>query len=131
MIGVDTSILVRIFAADDGRQAASAIRLIDDSALGRIFVNVVVLAEFAWTMRRAYKWEDDWIRQALNRIVEHPSLTIQHRDSVLEAITDSNTSLHILADRLIAALNLEAGCEATLTFDEEAARSHGFRGLGG
>ena len=59
MIGVDTNILVRIFAADDGRQAASAIRLIDDSAPGQVFVNVVVLAEFAWTMRRAYKWEDD------------------------------------------------------------------------
>jgi len=57
MIGVDTNILVRIFAADDGRQAASAIRLIDDSAPVQVFVNVV--AEFAWTMRRAYKWEDD------------------------------------------------------------------------
>jgi predicted nucleic acid-binding protein len=55
MIGVDTNILVRIFAADDGRQAASAIRRIDNGAPGQIFVNVVVLAEFAWTMRRADK----------------------------------------------------------------------------
>jgi hypothetical protein len=41
--------------ADDGRQAASAIRRIDNGAPGQIFVNVVVLAEFAWTMRRADK----------------------------------------------------------------------------
>jgi predicted nucleic-acid-binding protein len=129
MIGVDTNILVRIFAGDDAKQAARAIRLIDDSGPGQIFVNVIVLAEFAWTMRRAYKWEDDWIRHALNRIVDHPALSIQHRDSVLEAITDSNTSTHMFADRLIAALNLDAGCQETLTFDKEAAGSYGFRAL--
>ncbi len=127
MIGVDTNVLVRIFATDDARQAASAIRVIDESEPAQIFVNVVALAEFAWTMRRAYKWEDDWIRHALNRIVRHPALTIQHRASVLEAITDSNTSSHLFADRLIAALNLDAGCETTLTFDQEAAASAGFR----
>jgi predicted nucleic-acid-binding protein len=127
MIGVDTNVLVRIFASDDAQQAASAIRVIDESEPDQIFVNVVVLAEFAWTMRRAYKWEDDWIRHALNRIVRHPALPIQHRASVLEAITDSNTSIHLFADRLIAALNLDAGCETTLTFDQEAAASPGFR----
>jgi predicted nucleic-acid-binding protein len=127
MIGVDTNVLVRIFASDDAQQAASAIRVIDESKPDQIFVNVVVLAEFAWTMRRAYKWGDDWIRHALTRIVRHPALTIQHRASVLEAITDSNTSIHLFADRLIAALNLDAGCEMTLTFDREAAASPGFR----
>ena len=59
MIGVDTNVLVRIFASDDAQQAASAVRVIDESGPDQIFVNVVVLAEFAWTMRRAYKWEDD------------------------------------------------------------------------
>jgi predicted nucleic-acid-binding protein len=127
MIGVDTNVLVRIFANDDAQQAASAIRVIDESEPDQIFVNVVVLAEFAWTMRRAYKWQDDWIRHVLNRIVRHPALSIQHRASVLEAITDSNTSIHLFAGRLIAALNLDAGCETTLTFDQEAAAATGFR----
>jgi predicted nucleic-acid-binding protein len=126
MIGVDTNVLVRIFANDDAQQAARAIGLIDDSKPGQVFVNVVVLAEFAWTMRRAYKWEDDWIRHALDRIVRHPALTIQNRASVLEAIIDSNTGMHLFADRLIAALNLDAGCASTLTFDKEAAESPGF-----
>jgi predicted nucleic-acid-binding protein len=127
MIGVDTNVLVRIFANDDAQQAASAIRVIDESKPGQIFVNVVMLAEFAWTMRRAYKWDDDWIRHALTRIVRHPALKIQHRGSVLEAITDSNTGIHLFADRLIASLNLDEGCETTLTFDREAAESPGFR----
>ena len=129
MIGVDTNVLVRIFANDDSRQTESASRLIDQSADTGIYVNVVVLAEFARTMRRAYKWDDEWIRQALNRIVRHPALTIQHRESVLEAISKSNTSLHAFADRLIAALNRDAGCRTTLTFDKEAARDSGFEEL--
>jgi len=129
MIGVDTNVLVRIFANDDSRQTESASRLIDQSADTGIYVNVVVPAEFAWTMRRAYKWDDEWIRQALNRIVRHPALTIQHRESVLEAISKSNTSLHAFADRLIAALNRDAGCRTTLTFDKEAARDSGFEEL--
>ena len=129
MIGVDTNILVRIFANDDPRQAARAARLIDESEPDQIFVNVVVLAEFAWTMRRAYRWDDEWIRQALNRIVHHPALRIQHRPSVLEAIANVNIGIHQFADRLIAALNLEAGCETTMTFDKDAADSNGFREL--
>ena len=51
MIGLDTNVLVRIFASDDAQQAASAVRVLDESKADQIFVNVVVLAEFAWTMR--------------------------------------------------------------------------------
>ncbi len=129
MNGLDTNVLVRAFAADDARQAEAASRLLDGSGAGQVFVNVVVLVEFAWTMRRAYKWDDDWIRRALNMIVRHPALVIQHRDSVLEAISDSNTSLSSFPDRLIAALNLDVGCDTTLTFDKDAAVTRGFTEL--
>jgi predicted nucleic-acid-binding protein len=118
MIGVDTNVLVRAFAADDARQAERASRLLDQSGPEQVFVNIVALVEFAWTMRRAYKWDDEWIRRALNMIIRHPALVIRHRDSVLEAISDSNTSLSGFPDRLIAALNLDAGRDTTLTFDK-------------
>jgi predicted nucleic-acid-binding protein len=129
MIGVDTNLLVRVFAGDDAQQRLAASRLLDQSGSSQIFVNVVVLVEFAWTMRRTYKWDDDWIRQALNMIVRHPALVIQHRDSVLEAISESNTGLTGFAGRLIAAMNHEAGCDVTLTFDKDAAGSDGFKEL--
>ena len=79
MIGVDTNLLVRVFADDDAQQGLAASRLLDQSGRSQILVNVVVLVEFAWTMRRTYKWDDDWIRQALNMIARHPALVIQHR----------------------------------------------------
>ena len=127
MIGLDTNILVRAFAADDPAQTERAAQLLDGSASGALFVNVVVLVEFAWTMRRVFKWDERWVRIALNRIVRHPALIIQHRDCVLEAIALTNRSADGFADRLIGALNREAGCETTLTFDRDAAKDRDFR----
>jgi predicted nucleic-acid-binding protein len=129
MIGLDTNILVRAFAADDQRQSASAARLLDSSERGGLYVNAIVLVEFAWTMQRSYKWEADWVRSALRRIVDHPALVFRHRDCVLEAINNSNRAAGGFADRLIGALNREAGCETTFTFDKDAARDRDFREL--
>lgn len=129
MIGLDTNILVRVFAADDQRQAESTIRLLDSSERSSLYVNAVVLVEFAWTMRRAYKWDDEWVRIALNRILDHPAIIIQHRDCVREAISNSSEVSGGFADRLIGALNRDAGCETTLTFDKDAARDRDFREL--
>ncbi len=127
MIGIDTNILVRAFAADDPAQTERAVRLLDGSEAAALSVNVVVLVEFAWTMRRVYRWDRDWVRVALNRIVRHPALVIQHRDAVLEAISLSDENADDFADRLIGALNRAAGCETTLTFDRDAAMSRDFR----
>jgi len=127
MIGLDTNILVRAFAADDPAQTERAAQLLDGGERGGLFVNVVVLVEFAWTMRRVFKWDERWLRVALNHIVRHPALVIQHRHCVLEAIALTNRSADGFADRLIGAVNREAGCEATLTFDRDAAKDRDFR----
>ena len=129
MIGIDTNVLIRAFARDEPRQGASATRLIDGAEAATIFINVIVLVEFAWTLRRAYKRDNAWIRQAVTQIVRHPAFVIQHRDSVLEAISKSNAVIDGFADRLIGALNRDAGCATTMTFDREAARHRDFREL--
>jgi len=129
MIGIDTNILIRIFVRDDVRQADRATRLLDESAPGALLINVVVLVEFAWTTRRIFKWYDDEMRRALTTIVRHPALLIQHRDSVLEAISNSSIGMSHFADRLIGALNRDEGCETTFTFDKDAAKSTGFKEL--
>lgn len=129
MNGLDSNVLVRAFVGDDLAQAATATKLIDGGSPEALFVNVVVLVEFAWTLRRAYRWDEDRVRMALNRIVHHPALLIQHRDCVLESISKTNRSAGGMADRLIGALNREAGCATTWTFDKDAARDRDFREL--
>ena len=48
MIGVDTNVLVRIFANDDAQQAASAIRVIDESEPHQIFVTSSFSGGWRW-----------------------------------------------------------------------------------
>lgn len=129
MNGVDLNILVRAFTGDDPAQAAAAAKLIDGAPAEALFVNVIVLVEFAWTLRRAYRWDDDRVRLALNQIVSHPALLVQHRDCVLELISKTDRSAGGMADRLIGALNRGAGCATTWTFDKAAARDRDFREL--
>jgi predicted nucleic-acid-binding protein len=78
-------------------------------------------------MRRVFKWDEDWVRVAFNQIVRHPALVIQHRDCVLEAIVKSDRAAETFADGLIGLLNRAAGCETTLTFDDDAAKERDFR----
>ena len=127
MIGLDTNILVRVFAADDPAQTESAAKLLDSAEPGAFYVNLVVLVEFAWTMRRVFEGDEDWVRVALNHIARHPALVLQQRDCVLEAISKTNRVAHGFADRLIGALNRATGCETTLTFDKDAAKDRDFR----
>ena len=127
MIGLDTNILVRAFAADDPIQTELSTRLLDSSEPGALYVNVIVLVEFAWTMRRLFRWDEARLRVALERIAGHPALVIEKRACVLEAIAGSNSGAPNFADKLIGALNREDGCETTLTFDRDAAKDEDFR----
>ncbi len=130
MIGVDTNILVRIFANDDPGQARRAGSFIDrDAADEKAFVSVVVLVEFAWTMRRVYGWERDWVLVALRKITEHPNIVVEDRDAVRDAIVRSANHRAEFPDQLIAVRNSLAGCRVTMTFDRDAARDPGFAPL--
>lgn len=127
MIGLDTNLLVRIFAGDDPAQADRVSRLIDiDAREEKAFVSVVVLVEFAWTMRRVYRWEADWVLVALRKITEHANVLVEDRDAVRNAIARSASARAEFPDQLIAVRNLASGCRTTLTFDRDAARDPGF-----
>jgi predicted nucleic-acid-binding protein len=125
MIGLDTNILVRLFAEDDERQRDAAAALLD--GLGeddRAVVNVVV--ELVWVLARAYRFEQPQIAIALERLSRHPRVHLPERDLIREAVHRSRESGDDIADALIALLNRAHGCRTTLTFDRDAARRPDF-----
>jgi predicted nucleic-acid-binding protein len=127
MIGLDTNLLVRIFAGDDARQADRVARLIDAEGQAEpVFVNVVVLVEFAWTMRKAYRWEASRVLAALRKITEHANVVVEDRDAVREAIVRCLNEGADFPDQLIAVRNSDRGCRTTMTFDRDAAGAPGF-----
>lgn len=126
MIGIDTNILVRIFADDHLEQARRASALIDEEASGEgAFISVIVLVEFAWTMRRAYRWTLAHVLEAIRRMTEHPNVVMEDRDVVREALVHAASHGSEFPDQLIAVRNAASGCRVTMTFDRDASRSAG------
>lgn len=122
MIGIDTNILVRLFANDDRVQVEKASRLIDELPDQRsAVVNLAVVLELLWTLRRAYASEPDDLAMVIARLSEHPKLMLPDRDVLREAAHRLREEGGDIADHINAVLNRSLGCETTFTFDVEAA----------
>lgn len=125
MIGADTNILVRVFASDDEAQSATAARFIDQ-AHEPIFVNLIVVLETLWTLKRGYRFDDDRLVIILRKLTEQPKIMCSHKDLMRDAAQRTKEEGGDVADNLIALMNHAAGCSTTYTFDREAALSDGF-----
>lgn len=127
MIGLDTNVLVRLFAEDDVAQRDAAIRLIDELAgEEKAFVNSVVIVELVWTLRRVYRFERRHIGKVLRKLSENPKIALADANIVRDAAHRYLEEGGDLADHMIAFINQGAGCSVTYTFDEDAATSQGF-----
>lgn len=125
MIGVDTNILVRLFAADHPEQTAAARRLVDDSD-EPVHVNIVAVVELLWVLRRAYRLDEDRLIVVTRRLTEHPKIVCAEKDIMREAAHRSRENGDDLPDAIIALMNRNAGCRTTFTFDTEASTSEDF-----
>jgi len=125
MIGVDTNVLVRLFAGDDEAQTAAAVRFID-TANEPVFVNVAVVLEMLWTLRRAYRFDEDRLVIILRKLTEHPAIICSHKDLMRDTAQRTKEEGGDVADNLIALMNQAAGCSTTYTFDRDASVTDGF-----
>ncbi|GLK75913.1 hypothetical protein GCM10008171_11670 [Methylopila jiangsuensis] len=125
MIGVDTNILVRIFASDDEAQSRAAARFVDRAA-EPIYVNLIVVLETLWTLKRAYRFDEDRLVVILRKLTEHPAIVCSHKNLMRDAAHRTKEEGGDVADNLIALMNGSAGCSTTYTFDRQAALGDGF-----
>jgi predicted nucleic-acid-binding protein len=128
MIGLDTNILVRYLAQDDPVQLPKATELIErrltEASPG--FVSVVVMAETAWVLERAYGLDSHDIAAAIERTLQADVLMVESEQEVFSAMIALKEGRGSFADALIAALGVKAGCSCTVTFDQKALRLRGF-----
>lgn len=122
MIGVDTNVLVRIFAEDDPSQRKAAQRFMklrspDDPA----FVSAVVVSEVSWVLDRSYGFPVASIRDALEWLFESTNVVVERHDLLRNAIHLAVNRNADISDSIITAIAAEAGAEKTVTFDRPAA----------
>jgi predicted nucleic-acid-binding protein len=131
MIGLDTNVIVRYLVQDDPVQSARATDLLERqlSEHDPGFVCVVVVAEVAWVLERAYRLAPSEIIAAIERVLQADVLVVEKEQEVFTAIAAMRAGLGSFADALIDALNAQAGCACTVTFDRKALRLPGFAPL--
>ena len=126
MIGFDTNVVLRLFETDEHPgQTAAAQRALKEQA--PVFINPVVLVEFAWTLRRTFKLDRAGIRARLTKIVESQEFAVAFPQQTRSAIKLYGVGPADFPDYFVAELNLALGCDATLTFDKAAAKNSRLR----
>ncbi len=124
MIGLDSNILLRALTEDDPVQTPVAARILTDLTPERPgYVNLLVLAETAWSLARRYKAERETILEAVEGLLESRSIVVAERAAVIAGVELARSGEFDFADALIAVLNRQAGCDTTLTFDAKASKT--------
>lgn len=132
MIGLDTNVLVRIFAADDAEQRAAALRLVDSLPEGdRAVVNSIVVVELLWTLKRVYGFRREDLAAVVRNLTDHRKLLLPDRDLLRDAAHRTLEEGGDIPDHLITLTNRMHGASTTFTFDSVAARSSDFTLIAG
>ena len=125
MIGIDTNILLCIFETeDDPAQSSRARKVIEEHA--PVFLHDVVLAEFVWTCRNAFKPSREAIRRRLQAIADSTEFVVARPEVFARAVEAYGSQKSDFADWLVGLSNLHSGLEFTFTFDKSVARRRAF-----
>jgi predicted nucleic-acid-binding protein len=122
MRAVDTNVLVRLLARDDARQAEGADAFVEPGA----WVSVIVLVEATWVLGTVYERDARQIALAIEMLLNHRSLVLQHAEAVQAA-------LHVFrrrpalgfSDCLVVELARAAGHLPLGTFDRALGKLEG------
>jgi predicted nucleic-acid-binding protein len=126
MIGLDTNVLVRYIMQDDARQSALATRLIEglsEDAPG--FITIVSVIELTWVLESAFELNRSQIVEAFQRIMSVDVFKLDRVGVVASALRTYADGKADFADCLIERLSAQAGCDRTMTFDRNAAKTGG------
>ena len=128
MIGLDTNVLVRYLQRDDPSQTARASALIASfTAERRGFIASSVLVELAWVLTSKYKISRADMVTILERLLLAQEVVIEQAPVVWQALQAYRASNADFADCLIERIGAAAGCDYTVTYDRDAAKTAGMR----
>ncbi|RQO49863.1 PIN domain-containing protein [Pseudomonas sp. KBW05] len=130
MIGLDTNVLVRYVTQDDPIQSAKASDLIESlTTLSPGFVSLVSVVELVWVLQSCYQSAKSDVVVVLETLLRTRELTIEHAETLWQALRRFTASKADFADCLIERCAHAAGCEYTATFDLNAVKAAGMKRL--
>lgn len=135
MIGLDTNVLLRALISeglwpDDHPGQAQAARSLVQNTRETFFVNHVVLAETVWVLSHPMRQPKSVIIGIIEGLLAAANVVVDHREAVTAALSAFSEGKPGFADHLIGHVNRMAGCETTVSFDEDTRHSPTFSRLG-
>ena len=126
MTGLDTNVLVRYIMQDDAKQAKLATKFVEslnDESPG--FVSLVSIVELSWVLEAAFNLSRSQIVSVFQNLMAVGAFKLERALVVAGAVRAYGEGKADLADYLIERSSAQAGCERTMTFDKEAAKTGG------
>ncbi len=122
-VGLDTNVLLRLGDDAEPAQQQRARTFVASLGLGNAFVGSIVLAEFAWTLRRHYKLPRNEIANRIAIILDSPEFAVADASETERALLRYRRGPADFPDYLIAEINRSRDCSATASFDTDAIKS--------
>lgn len=124
LLGLDANVLLRALLNDHPRESVAARDLL--ASLGnerRGYIGMSALLETFWVLRSRYQVPREALCQTMRELLMTEHLEIESSDAVVQALALYQKGGADFQDALLAARNVEAGCERTLTLDRRAAKA--------
>jgi predicted nucleic-acid-binding protein len=120
--GIDSSVLLRYILEDDPLCSKVATHFIDEHCTAKdpAYVNVVVLVEVIWSLRRQRGYRKETVVAVIRDMLESQSLVIEKEEIIAEALRKYEADSAGFSDCLIACLNDHAQAKPTFSFDKDA-----------
>jgi predicted nucleic-acid-binding protein len=132
VIGIDTNVLVRYVMQDDPEQTRAATRFMDALNTHRPgHISSVAMAELTWVLKTTYGATREELADAIEALLAADAIIVEHADCAHRALAALRSAGADFADAFVAAIDSNAGCAETVTFDKDAARRVGMRLLKG
>jgi predicted nucleic-acid-binding protein len=126
MRAVDTNVLIRLAVRDDADQVRRAQAFVADGA----WAPQLVVAETAWVLKGGYGRKPAEIADAIERLLDHETLTIQDAEAVGAALARYRARPALgFSDCLVLELARKAGHLPLGTFDRALAKLDGAQRL--
>jgi len=127
VIGLDTNVVVRLLVNDDDAQharALEALRHVDSQ--NPAYITHIVLVETWWVLTRSYKTGPEVAVSAVRALVANDEVALERPEFVQQALQAVERGADF-ADAMIDATQRRSGCDESVTFDQQAAKTLGWR----
>ena len=131
MIGLDTTILIRLLVRDDPGQTSLAERLLQEAtdAGEQCFISDPVLCEMEWVLESSYRARREDVLAAMQELLAGDLFIFEDREVLHQVIERYQEGKADFSDCLIGAKARVKGARTTYTFDRVLPQEQGFTRL--